>query len=239
MRTIVDSVKRSFHRDLSSDPVTHGWVLNLYLGGERYPERACDYFQREFAPSPELASDLERHASDEHKHVLLFANGLLHLGQPVVELETGDVFNEVIRSFTPGTFHIVPSDPPDQRRLKLANFLAHAHHLEKRIARSFAYHIEACQAVGQDRIGRIVAAIYSDEEHHVRYTREAVFDLLPHCTAREVMEVHRRAEAKANLVFSGRQVAALLRRFPTAAPRHHRLLYQLSTHLMEGAGHLV
>jgi hypothetical protein len=236
---VIDPVKKSFHRDLSRDPVTHGWVLNLYRAGERYPQQVCDYFQLEFAPWPGLATDLERHALDEARHGVLFEHGLAQLGQPVVELASGDVFNEVIRSFTPGTFHIVDSDPPDRRSFKLANFLAHAYHLEKRIARSFAYHLEACEAVGQERVGRIIAAIHRDEEHHVRYTREAVFELLPGSRAREVMAVHRRAEAKANLMFSARQVGALLRRCRTAAPRHHRLLYQLSGYLMEGAGHLV
>jgi hypothetical protein len=236
---VVDSVKRSFHRDLSRDPVTHGWVLNLYRAGERYPQRVCDYFQLEFAPWTELAADLDRHALDEARHVTLFEHGLAQLRQPVVELPSGDVFNEVIRSFTPGTFHIVDSDPPDRRSFKLANFLAHAHHLEKRIARSFAYHLDACEAVGQERVGRMIASIHRDEEHHVRYTREAIFELLPRSRALEVMAVHRRAEAKANLVFSARQVAALLGRCRNAAPRHHRLLYKLSSYLMEGAGHLV
>jgi hypothetical protein len=150
----------------------------------------------------------------------------------------GDVFNEVIRSFTPGTFHIVEADPPDVRRRKLANFLAHAHYLERRVARSFAYHMEACEAVRQPAIARVVAAVHKDESHHVSYTREAVFELLPRREAAAVLEVHRRAEAKANLTFSARQVRAFLSRFRASTPRHHRWLYRLSAFLMEGAGHL-
>src|SRR4051794_19742697 len=129
--------------------MTHGWVLNLYRGGERYPQRVCDYFQSDFAPTEELAMRLRQHAAEEDKHVHLFSKAINDLGQPVVEIEIGDVFNEVIRSFTPGTFHIVESDSPEVRRRKLANFLAHAHHLEKRVERSFAYHVEACERAGK------------------------------------------------------------------------------------------
>ena len=238
MTTIIDRVKDRFHRDIASDPVTHGWVLNLYLEGERYPQRVCDYFQADFAPGEELAADLRRHAADEDKHVKLFGHGLRLLGQPLVALPLGDVFNEVIRSFTPGTFHILETDPPEVRRRKLANFLAHAHHLERRVARSFAYHMEACETAGQPAIARLVAAVHKDESHHVRYTREAVFDLLPRREAAAVLELHRRAEARANLTFSARQVRAFLTRFKAVTPRHRRWLYRLSAFLMEGAGHL-
>src|SRR3982751_5270108 len=178
MPAIIDRVKDRFHRDVASDPVTHGWVLNLYLEGERYPQQVCDYFQADFAPGEELAADLRRHSGDEAKHVKLFGHGLRLLGQPRVELPLGDVFNEVIRSFTPGTFHIVESDLPEARRRKLANFMAHAHHLEKRVARSFAYHIDACEKVGKHGVAEMVALAKHDEENHVRYTRTTVFDLL-------------------------------------------------------------
>jgi hypothetical protein len=238
MPTIVDRVKDRFHRDIASDPVTHGWVLNLYLEGERYPQRVCDYFQADFAPGEELAADLRRHGRDEAKHVQLFGHGLRLLGQPLVALPLGDVFNEVIRSFTPGTFHITEADPPDVRRRKLANFLAHAHHLERRVARSFAYHMEACEAAGQPAIAKVVTAVHKDESHHVSYTREAVFELLPRREALAVMELHRRAEAKANLTFSARQVRAFLTRFKAATPRHRQWLYRLSAFVMEGAGQL-
>ena len=55
MANIVDSVKGRFHRELVANPLTHGWVLNLYRSGERYPQRVCDYFQSDFAPTQELA----------------------------------------------------------------------------------------------------------------------------------------------------------------------------------------
>ena len=48
----------------------------------------------------------------------------------------------------------------------------------------------------------MVAAVLKDEDRHVRYTLEAVTDLLPRRKADEVLHAHRRAEAKANLRFS-------------------------------------
>lgn len=236
MAHVIDSVKGRFHTDLVTNPVTHGWVLNLYRGGERYPQRVCDYFQSDFAPTPQLAAQLRQHAAEEDKHVHLFSQALGNIEQPVIEVELGDVFNEVIRSFTPGTFHIVASDSLDARRCKLANFLAHAHHLEKRVARSFAYHIDACERSGKDDIAQLVARAKHDEEGHVRYTRATVFDLLTHCEAQGVMEVHRRAEARANLLFSQRQVRVFLDRFSDVTPKYRQWLFRICATIMEAAG---
>src|SRR5258708_35096359 len=189
MVNIINSIKGRFHGELVANPLTHGWVLNLYRGGERYPQRVCDYFQSEYAPTKELAVLLRQHAAEEDKHVHLFSMALNSIEQPVVEVELGDVFNEVIRSFTPATFHIVESDSPEARRRKLANFLAHAHHLEKRVARSFGYHIDACERVRKDEIAGLVARAKHDEEGHVRYTQAAAFDLLTRRDAPPVIEV--------------------------------------------------
>ena len=236
MTAIIDSIKHRFHRDIVSNPVTHGWVLNLYRGGERYPQRVCDYFQSDFAPTPQLAARLRQHAAEEDKHVHLFGRALKLIDQPVVEIELGDIFNEVIRSFTPGTFQIVESDSPEIRRRKLANFLAHAHHLEKRVARSFAYHIDSCERCGRPEVAELVARTKEDEDGHVRYTRATVFDLLTHEEAQDVMEVHRRAEARANLAFSQRQVRMFLARFSHVTPRYRQWLFRICATLMETAG---
>lgn len=236
MPHIVDSIKGCFHGEMVANPTTHGWVLNLYRGGERYPQRVCDYFQSDHAPTRELATQLRQHAAEEDKHVHLFNHALRSIGQPVVEIELGDVFNEVIRSFTPGTFRIVDTDSPETRRRKLANFLAHAHHLEKRIARSFAYHIDACERAGRSSVGALVERARRDEEGHVHYTREAVFDLLTRREAQDVMDAHRRAEARANLLFSQRQVRVFLARFGHATPKHRQWLLRICATLMETAG---
>lgn len=236
MANIIDSVKGRFHSDLVANPITHGWVLNLYRGGERYPQRVCDYFQSDFAPNETLAAQLRRHAAEEDKHVTLFSHALHSLDQAVIEIELGDVFNEVIRSFTPGTFHIVESDPAEVRCHKLANFLAHAHHLEKRVSRSFAYHIDACERVRKDEVAGIVARAKHDEDGHVSYTRAAVFDLLTRREANEVMAVHKRAEARANLLFSQRQVQVFLARFSDTIPKYRLWLFKLCANIMEGAG---
>jgi hypothetical protein len=239
MATIIDNVKGRFHGDMVSNPVTHGWVLNLYRGGERYPQRVCDYFQSDYAPNADLAAQLRRHAAEEDKHVHLFSQALGKLDQPVVEVELGDVFNEVIRSFTPGSFHIVAEDSTEVRRLKLANFLAHAHHLEKRVARSFAYHIDACERAGRGEIASLIARAKCDEEGHVHYTRLAVFDLLTRGNANAVMETHRRAEARANLVFSQRQVRGFLSQFASEIPKRRQWLFRICATIMETAGDYV
>lgn len=236
---IIDGIKSSLHRDVVANPVCHGWVLNLFLNGERYPETVCDYFQSEYAPHTELAASITRHAADEAKHVRLYTHALKSLGQPVVELTPPFVFNEVVRSFTPATFHIVPDDPPDVRRYKLANFLAHAHFLEKRVGRSIEYHADACAALGRDTVGKCVAAVIRDESRHVSYTREAVFDLLPRPTAEDLLDMHRRAEAKANLEFSRRLLRMFLQRFDDGVRPHRKILYRICRSFMDGADCLV
>lgn len=236
---LVDRIKDRFHRDLVADPVTHGWVINLYLNGERYPQRVTDYFQSEYAPDKVLAENIDRHCRDEAKHVQLFAHALGMLGQSVLDLDSGHVFNHVIRSLTPDSFHINDADRAERRREKLANFMAHAHFLEKRIARSFAYHRDACETMRRDRIAKVVAAVHADEDRHVGYTRAAVFDLLPRRRARDVFELHRRVEARANLLFSQKQVKVFLANFAEVTPARRRVLYRVSAFIMEGAGHVV
>jgi len=236
MANIIDNIKGRFHGDMVSNPVTHGWVLNLYRGGERYPQRVCDYFQSDFAPNTDLAAQLRRHSAEEEKHVHLFSHAIQSLDQPVVEVELGDVFNEVIRSFTPGTFHIVADDSDEVRRRKLAHFLAHAHHLEKRVARSFGYHIDACARAGRSEVAELIARAKHDEEGHVHYTRVAVFDLLTRREANEVMDVHRRAEARANLVFSQRQVRVFLWQYASEIPKRRQWLFRICATIMETAG---
>jgi hypothetical protein len=232
---IIDSIKSRLHRDLAANPVAHGWVLNLYLNGERYPQQVCDYFQSEYAPTEELATELNRHRRDEHKHELLYAKALRMLAQPVLQLPRHDIFNEVIRSFTPGTFHIVATDSIGTRREKLANFLAHAHFLEKRVARSLCYHVEACNDARSYGVAELVSKVLCDEERHVCYTRQSVFDLLPRRRASEVLALHQQAEARANLFFSQHELRTFVRCFGNILPRTRRLLYRLCAYVMEGA----
>ena len=236
---IINGMKARMHREVVANPLTHGWVLNLYLNGERYPETVCDYFQSEYAPHQHLADSIERHAGDEQRHVRLYTHAIETLEQPVMELAQPLVFNEVVRAFTPDTFHIVPEDTEEKRRWKLANFLAHAHFLEKRVGRSIEYHADACSAGGRDTIGKCVHAVIRDEARHVSYTREAVEDLLTRRQAAEVFDTHRRAEAKANLDFSLRTLRIVLDRFDQEIRGHNKILLRICGFIMEGASRLV
>ncbi len=227
------------HRDVVANPRAHGWVLNLYLQGERYPETVCDYFQSEYAPTEELASNINRHSADEAKHVRLYTHALQTLGAPIVELSQPFVFNEVVRSFTPGTFHVLPSDSPAAQREKLANFLAHAHFLEKRVGQSIEYHADACGAGGRHIVAKCVSAVIRDESRHVEYTLQAVRDLLPRRKAQEILDVHRRAEAKANLQFSRRLLRTFRQRFDDGVRPHQKLLNRICQFMMDGADCLV
>jgi hypothetical protein len=65
----------------------------------------------------------------------------------------------------------------------------------------------------------------SDERRHVAYTRAAVDSLLPRTHADAVLEAHRRAEGKANLDFSARQLSRLVRERTKCFPTRNRLVY--------------
>ncbi len=235
MHQVVDSIKRSIHREIASRPVTHAWALNLYRAGERYPQTVCDYFPADHAPWPELAADMRRHRHDEERHTAMYAHAIRSLGQPVVDVADQDVLNVVIRSYTAENFTISEADDRDTRRRKVAHFLTHAHFLEKRVARSLDYHREACAAVGATDAERVVDAVLRDEGRHVAYTIEAARELLSIDERSAVFDHHRRAEAKANLDFSQRQIRALLRAAGPALRADRRCLYRFCAFVMEEA----
>lgn len=224
---LAEAVKRRWHLDLASHPETHGWVLNLYRAGERYPETVSDYFPVEWAPWPQLAADMRLHQGDERRHVTLYSKAIASLGQPVVELSGHDIFNQVIRDHTPA------QGKDDEKRLRLAHFLMHAHHLEKRIERSLVYHLEACARLGRTEVLSAVEKVHSDEERHMRYTVSACRELLRTTEYDEILQTHERAEAAADRAFSARQVKAFLSRFGGCVKWSHRVLYAGCALLME------
>jgi hypothetical protein len=231
---IIDSVKFRLHRDIVADPVLHGLVLNLYLNGEQYPHRVQDYFPMQIVEAAELVDAMRRHIAEEDKHTALYIRAIEKLGQPVMVLPMHDVYNEIIRAHTPVSFAIAPDDDTDMRRGKLAHFFAHLHHLEKRIARSLEYHVEACARAGTSYPEKVVGMVLKDEWRHVSYTREAVAHLLPARAATAVMALHRRAERRANLDFSAGQLGGLLRHHAGRFPRLRGAGYRGCALLLRG-----
>lgn len=231
---IIDSVKLRLHRDIVADPVLHGLVLNLYLNGERYPHRVQDYFPLHVAEARELVDSMRRHIAEEDKHSALYIRAIEKLEQPVMELPMNDIYNEVIRAHTPASFTIASHDDADGRRSKLAHFFAHLHYLEKRIARSLEYHVEACSSAATSYPEKVVGMVLKDEWRHVQYTAEAVAHLLPARVAAEVMRLHRRAERRANLDFSAGQLGGLLRNHAARFPRFRGAGYRCCTSLLRG-----
>jgi hypothetical protein len=228
-------IKKLLHRDLVRHPATHAWVLNLYRAGERHPELVTDYFPVAHAPWRELALNLERHRGDEQRHARMYTNAISRLGEPVEEMEGEDVFNEVIRSFTPGSFRIHDDDDDATKRDKLAQFLAHAHFLEKRIQRSLELHLDACEWGKRHAVAAVVAKVLEDEDRHAGYTREGVLALVTRARAAEILETHRKAEARANLAFSEIHMRHYLRTAPSPVKLGRKILYSLSVTLMHEA----
>jgi hypothetical protein len=232
---LVRALKNTWHRDLVAHPDTHAWVLSLYRAGELHPQTVDDYFPSWAADSGELRAAMERHAQDEGRHVKMYDRAIARLGEARTDFEGLDVFNVVIREETRADFRADQALPADRRREKLAHFLAHAHFLERRIARSLEYHLEACVRAGRSDVARVVSVVHADEERHTSYTLDAVRDLLPYARAARVIEVHRRGEARANLRFSARQVRSFLASFAGKASLSHETLYRVCARMMEGA----
>lgn len=233
----IGSIKRRLHRDIVADPVLHARVLNLYLCGEAYPHAVDDYFpvdHVEQVSGPELAATMREHMADEDKHIALYAKAIGKLGEEVISLPEADIFNHVIRSHTPEPWKVEPHMDADRKRDRIANFLAHAHWLEKRIARSLEYHFDACAQAASDYPAKAVGAVLADEQRHQRYTREAVFDLVPRRRAVEIIASHRRAESRANLDFSARELRRLLVDEGEHWPAGRKLTYRACAFVMEG-----
>src|SRR5262245_7117692 len=207
---VIDSIKHQLHRDIVADPILHARVINLYLCGEAYPHTVDDYFPVEHVDCPDLATRMRKHLREEDKHVVLYSKAIHSLGAEVLQLPDWCIFNHVIRSHTREPWRVC-GDLDRQARLdKVANFFAHAHFLESRVARSLEYHHEACVRAKCDYPARVVGLVLADELHHVKYTREAVYDLVSRARAERILETHRAAEFRANLDFSYRQLRRLL-----------------------------
>jgi hypothetical protein len=231
---IIDWTKRRLHRDIVADPVLHARVLNLYLNGEAYPHRVDDYFPIAHVESPELAARMRTHMDEEDKHIALYAKAIEKLGQTVEDLPHACIFNAVIRHHTPDSWAVREGQDGETKRLRLAHFLAHAHCLEKRVASSLEMHVDACAHAASPYAAKAVAAVLADEYDHVRYTAEAVDELLPRSAAHEVWNVHVAAEKRANLDFSAAQLKRLLRENRENWPGSRRAYYRVCSAGMRG-----
>jgi hypothetical protein len=231
---LISSVKKQLHRDIVADPVLHARVLNLYLCGEAYPHAVDDYFPIEHVECPELAQMMNTHMHEEDKHIALYAKAIQKLGQEVIDLPNECIFNHVIRSHTPEPWKVNAELGRDEKRDKVANFLAHAHWLEKRVEHSLTIHLEACAHSASEYPGKAVAAVLSDEIRHVRYTREAIFDLVPQQRAMDILEQHRTAEHRANLDFSSSQLRRLIGNEGSHWPSARKPFYAACAFVMRG-----
>lgn len=231
---LIDGTKRQLHRDIVADPVLHARVLNLYLNGEAYPHRVDDYFPVAHVEAPELAERMRTHMAEEDKHIALYAKAIGKLGQEVEDLPHACIFNAVIRHHTPASWAVRREQAPALQRLRLAHFLAHAHCLEKRVARSLEMHLDACAHSASPYPAKAVAAVLGDEHEHVRYTAEAVNELLPRSEAAKVWSLHIAAEKRANLDFSSSQLKRLLRENRSNWPGSRRGYYALCAWGMRG-----
>jgi len=235
---IVSAIKRQLHRDIVADPVLHAQVLNLYLNGEEYPHRVVDYFPLAAVEDAALERRMRLHMREEDKHIALYRKAIRALGEPVKTLPREEIYNAVILRHTPAQPALRREDDRDARTLKLAHFLGHLHWLEKRIAQSLEYHLEACAQGATPYAAKAVAAVLADEYGHVSYTREAVAGLLPARLARDVLALHRGGEARANREFSSTQLRRLVTEHAARFRPARRFLYRGCCALIpEGMNH--
>lgn len=224
---MIDTIKRLLHRDICRDPVLHGLVLNFYLNGEEYPDRVADYFPAVREDEPEIGTLLAAHLQDERKHVALYAKTLQQIEQPRLEFPLPQIYNSLILAQTQQL-------PASSGTEQLAGFFAHLHFLEKRIAHSLEIHLDACTVSPSPYPARAVSVVLQDEQRHRQYTLEVVHDLLSPAAAGKMLAHHRRAEARANLLFSGRQLGMLTKTYAERFPRLRRPIYRLAAALQEG-----
>jgi len=232
------ALKVRLHAQLAADPHTHAWTLSLYRAGEHHPETVLDYFPHEAARPrwPWLADQLKRHAGDERRHTALYTKVIRELGEEPLELDGLDVLNNTIRSRTRATWEIRPEDGPEVVRIRIAHFLAHAHHLEERVDRSVGYHIEGCESVGSRgalAVAEVAARIQADEVRHIASTLEALTEITSLRERTEILALHEQAEIEADLAFSSRQLAHLSHHFRARFSAPDRVFYGLTSTAME------
>lgn len=230
---MISLIKTQLHKDICKSPELHAFVLNLYLNGEEYPQKVNDYFPEDAVEDSELLLCMQSHMQDEEKHALFYRKTITGLEQPIVELPMVNIYNYVIKKYTPVSFHIFDSDNKDQKTEKLASFMAHLHFLEKRIATSLSFHLDACHLSPSDYPEKIVNKVLIDEQKHMDYTHNAVFDLLPYSKALKMMALHKAAEEQANLEFSAKQLQTVVSHYKQHLPSSHRWLYKISSNLMD------
>ncbi|MBX7191475.1 MAG: hypothetical protein K1X94_05435 [Sandaracinaceae bacterium] len=237
-RSLERALKVRLHTQLAADPRTHAWTLSLYRAGEHHPETVHDYFPHEAARPrwPWLAEQLKRHAGDERRHAALYTRAIRDMGEEPLELDGLDVLNNTIRAQTRATWAIRPEDGPDVVRIRIAHFLAHAHHLEHRVDRSVGFHVEACERVGSARthsIAEVAARVQADEVRHISSTLEALTELTTHRERTAILELHESAENAADLAFSSRQLRHLGVAFRDRFGAPDRAFYRLTAVAME------
>lgn len=237
---LADRAKLRWHLDIVAHPAVHVWALALYRAGEEHPETVSDYFPHQHVRAhwPELAEQLKRHAGDERRHAALYRRAIERLasscGAPsAIEIDERDVFNHAIRAHTPVSWAILDADDRDAVRLKVAHFLAHAHHLERRVQRSLDYHVEACARLGRGEVLAVVERVRADEERHVRTTMDALVELTTPAERASICEVHAGAEARADRAFSARQTRAFVARLGSRIPLSRRLFYAAAAFVQE------
>lgn len=237
-RAIERRLKVRLHMQLAADPHAHAWTLSLYRAGEHHPETVHDYFPHEAARSrwPWLAEQLKRHAGDERRHTALYTRAIREMGEEPVELGGLDVLNNTIRAQTRATWEIQGDDGPEVVRIRIAHFLAHAHHLEHRVDRSVGYHVEACERLGTPRtraVAEVAARVQADEVRHIRSTMEALEETTTLRERTEILALHESAEVAADLAFSSRQLRHLSSAFPDRFRAVDRAFYGLTAVAME------
>ena len=88
-----------------------------------------------------------------------------------------DIFNHVICAHTPDRPRLEARDAASRRRERLGHFLAHLHFLERRVARSLEYHVEACAQSTTDYSEKVVTVVLHDEQGHTRFSPFQLNDL--------------------------------------------------------------
>ncbi|WP_144395000.1 hypothetical protein [Pleionea sediminis] len=230
---MISIIKKNLHRDICKIPELHAFVLNLYLNGEEYPHKVNDYFPIELIDEPEVVGLMKSHMMDEDRHVKMYKKAIRKLDQPIIELPMIDIYNHVIKNHTAESFHITKEDNKDIRIRKLANFMAHLHFLEKRISHSLKIHLDACTYSPVNYTEKVVGRVLNDENRHVEYTKNAVYDLLPRAQAKNVMTQHRLAECRASREFSYQQLRKVVTQYKHQLPKFNRQLYSISSHILE------
>ncbi|HYF47857.1 MAG TPA: ferritin-like domain-containing protein, partial [Planctomycetota bacterium] len=191
-----------------------------------------DFFPVEQVTDASLRGEMLQHRKDERKHAGLFLRSIKRIGGRDLDLSYGYTLNNaVLQKGLP--YGPRPLAADGEGAIQLAHFLAHMYVVERRGLGSFRFQADACRQYGLRDIADDIEVVIADEEKHVKYTSEAVINLLGRIKGEQFLKWSVDLESYAHRAYARWLLEELLRQRPDHPSRAWRAFYRLCIKFLE------